>query len=926
MKTLFYCHKPGTLSLSKLAVAIVLLCGGGVSSGQTVIAVKDDVLRPAAAMEPMGVNFFGNIGGVGHANGNLVSDSGFEPARMRILHRVIEAGEDNGRRWITLDGAGTSNYLQFNSGLFSGATMRAYRFVDGDAQPLPYREYSFRRSSGNVLDLSNGKACVPLFTTRVFPKGTDGLPKGGWLAETPDDFADWNAMTDEERAEVEKAWRVYYEGEYSLRMDDVVIFERGGIYELDPQDFHPRLKVKPDNDSFTRVSGSARRIPAPLDVPAAMDAGGGVLEMTPENGRALIWQARFAGSQSEANNWYGVLEPGVRYRYEVWMKEIYGEGGSVLLGFGGLPGKVIDGYFGDKETVKTFPASDKWQRVGFEFVAPEIPDSSDIEGLGLLYQGQGTLLIDNLKLQPVYQVGDAYKPFVVNRHLLETMVANQPLTGRKGAQRGRFGLNYMSMESLCDWVPETMVKANGRIAPFAKQITPGLPQTLTILEATGDSPETRMVPWLVTQVTGSEEEYRQLVEYLCAPYDPKVDSPKGKPMAYKRYRQRGHGRPWSKDFREIIIQPGNENWHNRKLPMWIGMGRAGWVHQGGAEFGLWGKYMFGEMKKSPYYDDNVLKTFLDGNNTAHLKDGKPSGYGFDATLAAEGTNAYMGPAHYIGPRWEYNEKGHSTIDDAGVQKVLLDYRVHKHEEIEGQHEAAVAMRAMGITTKLAAYEGGPSGFIFDKNKKDLAEVAEYYGKTKAMAVAMLDAWLDAWRLGFTYQCYHSFRQGTMWSSHTSYQRGFHPSTGWLAQTMINHQMANGDMLDVVVKLSPTTQIEIPPSARQAKKGVLPTQKQVELIHAYAIRKPNQIAVSVVNLDLKKSHSVEIILPIRSAKAITLHFLTGDPRDTNLENMKIEIATKTIDPTSLTEGRLQADLPPGSFEIYVFEPLAGQPSE
>jgi hypothetical protein len=328
--------------------------------------------------------------------------------------------------------------------------------------------------------------------------------------------------------------------------------------------------------------------------------------------------------------------------------------------------------------------------------------------------------------------------------------------------------------------------------------------------------------------------------------------------------------------------------------------------------------MFAEMKKSPYYDNSVLKTFLDGNNSARVKKGKPSGYGFDATLAAEGTNSYMGPANYIGPRWEYNEQGQSTINDAGVQKALLDYRAKRHIEMEGQNKAAAAMHAMGIKTKMATYEGGPSGFIYDKKNPDLVKTAEYYGKSKAMAVAMFDAWLDAWRLGFTYQCYHSFKQGSAWCSHTSYQRGFRPSPAWLAQTMINHQMANGDMLAVEISGMPSTQVEIPAKPHKAKRGVLPTQKKVGLVHAYAMSKPGQIVVAVINLDMKKSHPVEIVLPIKSVKTITRHYLAGDPRDTNLDEIKIKIAAETIDPSALNTGRFVTKLAPGSAQIYVFE--------
>ena len=62
-----------------------------------------------------------------------------------------------------------------------------------------------------------------------------------------------------------------------------------------------------------------------------------------------------------------------------------------------------------------------------------------------------------------------------------------------------------------------------------------LPMGLMFDLRTGDSPQTRMRPWLVLQhVLHSEQDWLDLVEYLAAPYDPQRDSPESKPWAWRR--------------------------------------------------------------------------------------------------------------------------------------------------------------------------------------------------------------------------------------------------------------------------------------------------------------------------------------------------------------------------------------------------------
>ena len=95
-----------------------------------------------------------------------------------------------------------------------------------------------------------------------------------------------------------------------------------------------------------------------------------------------------------------------------------------------------------------------------------------------------------------------------------------------------------------------------------------------------------------------EEEWEALIEYLGVPYDPGIDTPASKPYAYKRYVQRGdNGTPWTDEFREILVELGNESWHNgNRFPQWDGFGPPNWVHAGGKEYGLFAKYIFDERR------------------------------------------------------------------------------------------------------------------------------------------------------------------------------------------------------------------------------------------------------------------------------------------------------------------------------------------
>ena len=200
-----------------------------------------------------------------------------------------------------------------------------------------------------------------------------------------------------------------------------------------------------------------------------------------------------------------------------------------------------------------------------------------------------------------------------------------------------------------------------------------LPVHLKLCETTGSSPADRMIPWINTQTMHDEADHLGLIEYLAAPYDPAKDSSENKPYAHKRFLMRGHGRPWTEDFHEVLIELSNEAWHNRKGKSYIGVGPYGTVHQYGHDYGLHARYFIELMRSSPYWNDsvaNIIKIGINGNYTAEvLPDGSVDGFGPKATAACK-IHDFETHANYYGPRWELKEKQETELKDEAYQRYL----------------------------------------------------------------------------------------------------------------------------------------------------------------------------------------------------------------------------------------------------------------
>ena len=318
---------------------------------------------------------------------------------------------------------------------------------------------------------------------------------------------------------------------------------------------------------------------------------------------------------------------------------------------------------------------------------------------------------------------------------------------------------------------------------------------------------------------------------------------------------------------------------------------------------------------------NKIKFVLGGNY-----DATTSSY-VEAAVQQGGSISYAGHANYVGPKWEINDPGTSTFDDHGVQMTLLGL----HGSMKTLIENAAAMRDQlnteaGTDYKILAYEGGPSGYW--TNEGDLQEVDELYGKSVAMGLAALDAWLYSSLNGYSYQEYLGFSAGKWWSSHTPPEAGgYRAHPGWLAMKMRNRYALGSTMLETTHNSQPTLESN---------------SEDIPLISSYALKDSTSYSIFVLSRKLDGTHDgvdfgdgytpVTLHLPFSEVSAITRYRLEApdsspvDPRLNNRSDLQVVIGSQSIDPSRFsqdfiideTTGGEAGGLPPGSVNLFVFK--------
>ncbi|MFZ5830081.1 MAG: hypothetical protein ACOY3P_08335, partial [Planctomycetota bacterium] len=338
------------------------------------------------------------------------------------------------------------------------------------------------------------------------------------------------------------------------------------------------------------------------------------------------------------------------------------------------------------------------------------------------------------------------------------------------------------------------------------------------------------------------------------------------------------------------------------------------------------QYLIDAMKKSPYWKtgqlDRKIRFCLGaGYNGSVDREGRVHGYGEEAMQACPDATR-LGHANYVGPKWETGDASTGVLDDHGIQATLLGFLAGPQESQIKMGQARDRLRETHHDYDLVAYEGGPSGYALPGSDSPEVRLAnERYGKSLAMAVAVMDAWMRSYQYGWTHQNFLGYGQGTHWNSHTPLWDGFRPCPGWQALVLRN-RFASGDLMRVEEKRVPTISWD---------------QQIQPLVGAYAMRDGDRWSVIVVSRKLDGRHDghdfgdgctpTTFHLPFQSAAKITLHRLTGDPRQSNRQGLRIEPQSQEIPSEVLVDGTLSIDarsggsaggLPPGSILLYLFE--------
>ncbi|HLP07292.1 MAG TPA: fibronectin type III domain-containing protein, partial [Opitutaceae bacterium] len=750
---------------------------------------------------------------------------------------------------------------------------------------------------------ATGGTTRPLPPTNIVATAADGYVHLSWTASATPDVVGYRVY----RAEVPRAQqrqRVYLApGAPALVRDDYVHLEKR-ILTANPMWAHPRVRTGTVGEPWRTGSSATtlRRVAHPGTIPADfLFPGDSCLQVTAAasgtdeiSGPAIFFPAIVHGEAQ----WYSQLEPGRTYRYEAWLRQSgLADSGQVTLTISGAYSAIA----------QTFAVDSTWRLCTFEFTAPARPTTSWHMWPVVRFTGPGQLWVDNIRLFRADTPADRTATLAPPSPLVyDELMASQPLTGEKGMLRSMSVLlNKATMASCLGLNRDAGLTMNWyQAAEGAGNMT--VPYFLQYALRSGDSPASRLKPWLNISSNMREDEWLALVEYLGATINPANPADvAAKPWAYLRYRQRGVTTPWTDEFTRIYFEFANETWHNGAVSdEWFGWGRSGWVHSGFREFGLAADYLTTYVRShSPYFtalDAAGKLRFVIGSNYVD--------YGELAAAGAPLTHA-IGHTTYVGPKWEVGETPLAAYDDHGIQATLLGHVADTAGSFVNYRRYREQLAAAGHTMDLLAYEGGPSGYALPgQDSPTQHDYSERYGKSIAMAVAALDAWLAAYETGFSDQAYLGMGVGDYWSSHTQIADGYRAHAGWLALTLRN-RYASGRLIRSTVVQSPT----IPWDATE-----------YPLVSSYAFRDGKRLCVFLLSRKLGGIHDgidfgdgstpVTLSLPANPTGPATLYHLSGDPRATNREALNV-----AIQQTTATLGReTTVTLPQGSIYLYVVD--------
>ena len=788
---------------------------------QTIINVTNTVTN--ASPTPFGLNWAeGNAGRNLNALNNQLGDSGFGRQIIRM-----KGTADGGSTTYLDHEQGTTNdfYETLFTGMFDGGEIRVYR------------------ESATGITLVRTSAVINFLADNLAPN----------------------------------RHRITFAAGAAVQAGDIYVVTKEANADLN-QFCHPRLTwIRDGQNTWDKVydqwSGSANPSAVTKELTTDVPPNGGTTSCKITNtdaGNLGVGIGQYFSNSPLSGEFS--FDPAKTYRFSVWLKQTGIANGSVNL---------------NSSTTNinhNFTVTNAWQQYTYD-VSGIVPGSenSPVDFLRLVFNGAGTLWVDNFLMYDASQAPFAMKPQIVQQ------IQNfKPYSLRiwSGQTNGELGTN------IGDWT-DTELQSSRLWSVNQGPVTGAslkLPTILPLCEANN------IAPYLICNPSFSEADFLGLMEYLSGATTT--------PLGAKRAAQ-GHPAPYN--FQKIYLELGNETWNGLFDP---------WTYDfNGGRYGKFAQYFYNIVKTSPYYDAAKFELLLGG----FFVQPDQYGYGQSAVKTAPDGKQMM-LANYIGGFDGLNIPASPTFADS-IQQTAFYARWITRNIIDEHIATRNQMSAAGNPYQLGIYEAGP-GYALPNPGTPYDLKAEAIGKSLASAVANLDAFLYQSEKGFGLQNLFLFAPGFNWTSHTSYSQGYRPHNHFLAMQMRNNY-AKGQMITTNIANNPTTFL---PLIDDNNNGVYDggygeaPAGNLENIASYAFKDNGNYSVFVLNRNTSQSTPITLNLPAgTNATNAKLYKLTGDPTGNNIDALNYSIQETNLTGT-FTGNSYSFTMPPGS--IYLFNTASG----